>query len=223
MECESDEFLTGAYFNGSHEEILKSAKVMFECAPFLKGEDMIIYRVAKSLGLSVQLKAICRRSGGSEDFVVPRFHHQCQEFRFPEMFKDKAKLAFVFGHVESAENIRWCVLTEERKVPLLSTIHVDGDDVEEATAIVYYQSAALLIEVPKFTSGRGFPVASAQIVLSCIEQEVGNVEAKIETIIEDNDRSTGKTHMLLKNKHTELVTERSQLMCMVPPSKKAKK
>ncbi|XP_064402955.1 uncharacterized protein LOC135348612 [Halichondria panicea] len=46
IECESDEFLK------------------FREAPFLKGEDMIIYRVAKSLGLSVQLKAIC---GGYDD------------------------------------------------------------------------------------------------------------------------------------------------------------
>ncbi len=111
VECESDEFLK---FGG---------------APFLKGEDMIISHVAKSLGLSVQLKAVC--SGyihddvyGSTDaeFIVSSFQHKVKEYP-DEEYNDQVKLAEVFDHVENAKNVRWCVWMRERKVPLLSTIN----------------------------------------------------------------------------------------------------
>ncbi len=167
VECENDEFLK------------------FGEAPFLKGEDMIIYRVAKSLGLSVQLKAIC---GGYDDnsytdFIVPSFKHTEHDLT-EEDFDDKAKLAEAVGHVENAKNVHWCVWRPgKRKVPLLSAIHFDNACFGNGPALeVFYQSAALLMEVPKFTSGRGVPVAFVQAVLGCIEQvneEVEKVKADL--------------------------------------------
>ncbi len=73
----------------------------FGGAPFLKGEDMIIYRgcVAKSLGLSVQLKAICRGFDNG-DFIVPSFQHKVDGY-INEESNDEAMLAEVFGSVES--------------------------------------------------------------------------------------------------------------------------
>ncbi len=150
---------------------------------FLKGEDMIIYCVAKSLGLSVQLKAIY---GGYDDdsytdFIVPSFKHTEHDFT-DEDFDDKAKLAEAFGHVENAKNVHWCVWTGpgKRKVPLLSAIHFDNARFGNGPALeVFYQSAALLMEVPKFTGGRGVPVASVQAVLEQVNEEVEKVEADL--------------------------------------------
>ncbi len=202
VECESDEFLK------------------FGDAPFLKGEDMIIYRVAKSLGLSVQLKAISRNKGAIKDFVIPSFKHQVKEIQFPDdiSLKDKAKLALMFGHVESAKNIRWCVWSKQRKVPLLSTAHYGND----ATAMVYYQSAALLIEVPKFTSGRGVPVASVHAVLSCIDQVNEKVDGDSTNNITGIESVLFREQFKLKSEE-EAVTERNEPMHMIPPAKKAKK
>ena len=212
VECENDEFLK------------------FREAPFLKGEDMIIYRVAKSLGLSVQLKAIC---GGYDDnsytdFIVPSFKHIEHDFT-DEDFDDKAKLAEAFGHVENAKNVHWCVWTGpgKRKVPLLSAIHFDNARFGNGPALeVFYQSAALLMEVPKFTSGRGVPVASVQAVLGCIEQvneEVEKVEADLINFKSKEIMQLKSDEKMLQNKHTKVMTERNELLCMIPPSKRAKK
>ncbi len=136
-----------------------------------------------------------------------------------------------------------------------------------------YQSAALLIEVPKFTSSRGNPVDSVQAVLCRIEQvneEVGKIQAELtkkKTVIEEieariehlkadkeillcwkkyemeqqldwmmqlksdekmlqnkhTELVTERNELICMNKRTELVTERNELICMAPPSKKAKK
>ncbi|XP_064403850.1 uncharacterized protein LOC135349272 [Halichondria panicea] len=218
---------------------------------FLKGEDMIIYRVAKSLGLSVQLKAICGgdnkfHNGKRPDFIVSWFQHRVKDY--PNKESDiavGARLNDAFGsYVETAENVCWCVWKEERKVPLLSFLCFGN----EPTAAAYYQSAALLIEVPNFTSGRGVSVASVQAVLSCIEQvneEVERVEAdlngktrRMERLEESAKHFVDDVSMqkyllkekmklksrrkIVQNRHTELITERNEMMCMVPPSKRAK-
>ena len=156
IECESDEFLKfreAPLIPQSLFPLLYSGNK----DPFLKGEDMIIYRVAKSLGLSVQLKAICE--GYDDDdtgFIVPSFKH----IGYENSNDDKTMLEDAFGHVEHAKNVH-CIW------------QLYGND---ATLRVLYQSAALLLEVPEFTSGRG-----------------------------------------------EVVTERNELMCIIPPSKRAKK
>ncbi len=228
VECESDKFLK---FGGAP-------------LAFLKGEDTIIYRVAESLGLSVQLKAICGGRhqffcGGLDDdyhdtdFIVPSFQHKVNGC-INEESDDEAMLAEAFGSVENAKNVHWCVWTEERKVPLLSTIHYGN----EATVQVYYQSAALLMEVPKFTSGRGVAV------FSCLEQaneEIRKIQAEltekktvieeVEADIEAGDRQLASYQELkeltsdekmLQNRYTDLVTERNELTCMVPPNKRAR-
>ncbi len=206
VECESDKFLK---FGG---------------APFLKGEDMIIYCVAESLGLSVQLKAICcghHDNYYDTDFIVPSFQHKVNH-EFPdEESNDEAMLAEAFGSVENAKNVRWCVWTEERKVPLLSTIHFGN----EATIEVYYQSAALLMEVPKFTSGRGVAEEIRKIQAELTEKKtvIEEVEADIEahsTIASSQELKELKSdEKMLQNRYTDLVTE---LTCMVPPNKRAR-
>ncbi len=161
------------------------------------------------------------------DFIVPSFKHK-HDFT-DEDFDDKAKLAEAFGHVENAKNVHWCVWTGpgKRKVPLLSAIHFDNARFGNGPALeVFYQSAALLMEVPKFTSGRGVPVASVQAVLGCIEQvneEVEKVEADLINFKSKEIMQLKSDEKMLQNKHTKVMTERNELLCMIPPSKRAKK
>ena len=196
VECENDEFLK------------------FGEAPFLKGEDMIIYRVAKSLGLSVQLKAICGGDDygyGRRNFIVPSFQHKVNDQPVINGTEDEDELKKAFGYVENAENVRWCVWTEERKVPLLSCLFFGNEEAADA----YYQSAALLIEVPKFTSGRGASVDSVQSVVSCLEQ-VNEKIREVEADLTRNDTEVDDgLHKMLQNKRTKLVTERNEMMCIL--------
>ena len=119
--------------------------------PFLKGDDMIVYSVAKSLGLSVDLRAICE--GGDGIYAIPTFQHQEDEYgQILEEDTEKDFFRDVFGEgVESAEDVRWCFESELSSNPMLSTIHYGND----ASAEVFYQNAALLVEVPPFSKERG--------------------------------------------------------------------
>ncbi len=66
-------------YNNEFNECRWCGNTEFRDAPFPRGDDMIIYRVAKSLGLSVQLKAICGGLADEDDeescmdFIVPSF------------------------------------------------------------------------------------------------------------------------------------------------------
>ncbi len=88
--------------------------------------------------------------------------------------------------------------------------HGPHDEVYYNNAAVYYQSAALLIQVPKFTSGRGVPVASVQSVLSCIKQvneEIRKVGAHLtrkKTAIEEFEADTVSLKSFLKQVNMEI-------------------
>ena len=57
----------------------------------------------------------------------------------------------VFGkEVKSAENIQWCLKSKLSGEPILSTVCYSN----EASAEVFYQCAALLVQVPEFSSER---------------------------------------------------------------------
>ena len=155
---------------------------------FLKGEDMIIYQVAKSLGLSVDLKAICdlRASDGFMSankckVTIPTFRHEISigysldaswEFHYDS---EKDMLRKEFGEeVKSAENIRWCYKSKLSGEPILSTVYYGNDPMAE----VFYQSAALLVQVPEFSSERH---RLATNMASCSAAEEDPAAKKIKT------------------------------------------
>ncbi len=194
---------------------------------------MIVYRVAKSLDLSVQLKAICRGNYvGSDDedddedsctdfiVTVPSFQHRDHALKYPDV-SDEEKLEYEFRNadfrnVETAENVRWCVWTKKRNVLLLTSYDLlSGEEYQ------YYQSAALLIEVPEFTSGRGG--AFVKTVLNHIE-EVGEEIRRSEAA--GLALCSAKAEKLVTERNElmqKLVTERNELMHMIPPAKRVKK
>ncbi len=137
---------------------------------------MIIYRVSKSLGLSVQL---CRGLADEDDeescidFIVPSFQHRVESYKGDsDDWCDEEQLEHEFGNVENTENVRWCVWTNERKEPLLSSFYI-------------FISAAVLIKVPEFTIDRGG--ASVKTVLNHIEvsEEIRKNEAVLPYSCED--------------------------------------
>ena len=86
---------------------------------------------------------------------------------------DEEQLEHEFGNVENTENVRWCVWTNERKEPLLSSFYI-------------FISAAVLIKVPEFTIDRGG--ASVKTVLNHIEEvseEIRKNEAVLPCSCED--------------------------------------
>ena len=139
--------------------------------PFLKGEDMIVYSVTKSLGLSVDLKAICKDEYDEFCLAIPTFCHKQNDFGLNEEddMDNEDFLRQVFGErVESAEDVRWCFKSQLSPTPMLSTMHYGN----EATSQVYYQNAALLVKVPAFSEERG------KAANSCEAEAQGGLPAK---------------------------------------------
>ena len=132
--------------------------------PFLKGDDMMIQSVAKSLGLSVDLKAICKDKDDQFCLAIPTFRHKEDHFGINHCFdgvimKDEDFVRDTFGEdVKSTEDVRWCFESEFGLAPILSSVCFGN----EASAMVFYQNAALLVEVPAFSEERGKAADSSE-------------------------------------------------------------
>ena len=134
-----------------------------DCALFLKGEDMVIYQVAKTLGLCVQLKAICQSDLSvnmdddshrfNEKYILPTFEYKvCYDLPF-DIVSPKQTLHYIFGKgVRDGRHIVWCVRSDEKKAPSCSYL---GRRYCGFSYELLYQSAVLLVEVPQYSSGRG--------------------------------------------------------------------
>ena len=126
--------------------------------PFLKGRDMTVHLIAKSLGLSVDLKAICEEKGDS--YSIPTFGHEEHPTGMEDDIQEKDFLRQVFGGgVKSAGDVRWCFKAALSPTPILSTVQSSDDSVDSK---VFYQRAALLVEVPAFSKERGKAVNTCQ-------------------------------------------------------------
>jgi hypothetical protein len=137
----------------------------------LKGEDAIIYRIAKSLGLQIDMKSVCSRYRwcGSQFILAKNFKGFNARNMYDEA-SDEEILEKMFGNVIGDENITWCKETEHGSAwdPAGSAITYGN----EPSNAVYYQCACLLIGVPEFTSARsligsGVPTENDVIANSC--------------------------------------------------------
>jgi hypothetical protein len=127
---------------------------------------MVIYQVARALGLSINLKPIINETLCGGVYILPDFGHKEEEDGVGEEYSEFDLLGRVFGHsvqtIEKGEddgdddndlNYHSCVEPCLPEDPILSTMHYGN----EATAYVFYQSATLLVQVPAFSSLRGYP------------------------------------------------------------------
>lgn len=127
--------------------------------PFLKGADMIIYQVAKSLGLDIDLKAICGEEFDSQKYALSKFgpkHEEgCpfeSEWCEPVDNSKQEILEHVFdSDVDTVDDICWCFKSNQHESLLLSTTYYGNETNREA----YYQNAALLVAIPEFSELRG--------------------------------------------------------------------
>ena len=118
---------------------------------------MMVHSVAKSLGLSVDLRAICKDEYDQFCLAIPTFRHEEDprdyNYNDAEDRMDEDFLRDTFGGgVKSTEDVRWCFESEFGPAPILSSVCFGN---EAASAMVFYQNAALLVEVPAFSEESG--------------------------------------------------------------------
>ena len=137
-------------------------------SPYLKGEDALIYEIAKSLELSIALKPV---SEGPDDefwddevyapsdtmYIIPKFRpksfcrHRGREIHYGEKdIKFKLMREHFGDGVLKDDGITWC--QDPKIVELIIEKTEYGN---EPAGCDVYQAAAFLVEVPKFTSLRG--------------------------------------------------------------------
>ena len=158
-------------------------------SPHLKGEDAIVFEVAKSLGLSVALRPIL--SGQHwEDKPKPIEHLVCEDDNNEseedgnyvlltfESHRHRDNLGFghedgwgwrehefittTYDGIEKIDGISWCqnpALFE----PIMSALAYGND----ASLKAYYQSAAFLVTVPKFSAQRGYTLTTPDSDIDC--------------------------------------------------------
>ena len=139
-------------------------------SPYLKGEDALVYEVTKVLQLSICLKSV---SGGplllsesTHDYsmpdtkyiIPPQFYSRPDSCANDDHLIDTEaeKLKVMKDHfggqeITTDEGVTWC--QDLKKMGLVVESMEYGNEPEGCDI---YEAAAFLIQVPEFTSGRGF-------------------------------------------------------------------
>ena len=145
-------------------------------SPFLKGEDALIYEVAYSLKLSISLKPVTNgptahdRGCETTKYIISKFHckDKCTNEDHLEVEEGDKDVAFAvlknhFGenNVVEADGITWCQ-DPEIVEPVVESIFYGN----EPSGCDIYQAAALLVNVPEFSSQRARKRGSVTTTLS---------------------------------------------------------
>lgn len=125
---------------------------------YLKGPDALIYYTAKSLSLPIAIKPIIWEKHSDDRSVTQEFltHFACDDYVYDvydfsgyiEMSSDK--FSDMFGPFISEKEITWCQSKHSWHEATGCAMHYGN----EATIQLYYQTVALLICIPKYTSQR---------------------------------------------------------------------
>lgn len=139
-------------------------------APLLKGQDLIIYKIAVALRLKIFLEPIISEGPGKLLQSKPLLTSLCKSFFMPEFQSHTVGGTFYDGDSRAQSSIRrsfdgvkstgvrWCQRPKFFE-PILSGATLEEPDIYsryyEAIPHAFYQSAACLIQVPKYTNKRG--------------------------------------------------------------------
>ena len=118
---------------------------------YLKGPDALIYYTAKSLGLLIAIKPIIWASYATKSSVAKKFStlFLCDDYSYSSDCSGP-DLSDMFGPLISEKEITWCQSENSWEEVTGCSIHYGN----EATIRLYYQTVALLICIPKYTSQR---------------------------------------------------------------------
>ena len=120
----------------------------------LKGADLLVYMVAKSLGLSVIVKPVVQRRDEyycsyDEQVLLKRFHKVQHNDYFDNCQKEQFEELFGPGH--HVKHISWCQTLEHSQWQAAGfTGHYGNDPSLEA----YYQTATILVGIPEWGEER---------------------------------------------------------------------
>ena len=155
----------GFFCEYKYVETTASGKVAWDSSQgkdpnFLKGGDMVIYQVAKSFGLSVSINPVCGiyRKKNEKNYILPKFGHQTTSWDYDEDTNLLQSELNRSGDIYLSDKIKWCGWSDEWDEPAISSAHYGN----EISTVMYYQAAALLIEVPKYSTRRGHNETSDQ-------------------------------------------------------------
>ena len=112
----------------------------------LKGADLLVYMIAKSLGLPVIVKPVVKKrcSHDHEQVLLERFH----KIKHSNCFTDNDQFKDLFGSGHHAKHISWCQPLEHSR--LWQAAGFTGSYGNEPSLEAYYQTAAILVGIPEW-------------------------------------------------------------------------
>ena len=117
----------------------------------LKGADLLVYMVAKSLGLSVIVKPVVKSTSGwyHEQTLLKTFHKVQQNDDFDGCLNEQFKKLFGTGH--HVKHISWCQTLDHSQWQAAGFTGYYGN--QELLA-AYYQTATILVGMPEWGEER---------------------------------------------------------------------
>ena len=139
-------------FASHHMYVYTDLNKTEELPGLLKGADLLVYMVAKSLGLSVIVKPVVKNELWSrEQILLKSFHNvkRCESDEY-QTENDRFKNVFGSGSGHHAKHITWCqTLKHSEFWQAAGFAGYYGNDPSSASA-AYYQTAAIFVGVPEW-------------------------------------------------------------------------
>ena len=153
-------------FASHHRYVYTDLNKTEDLPSLLKGADLLVYMVAKSLGLSVIVKPVVREKHSwrlkypcsNEQVLLKTFHKVQQNDDFDGYLNEQFKK--LFGTGNHVKHISWCQTLEDSEWQAAGFTGYYGN--QELLA-AYYQTATILVGIPEWGEERKRKCASGSI------------------------------------------------------------
>ena len=137
-------------FASHHRYVYTDLNKTEDLPSLLKGADLLVYMVAKSLGLSVIVNPVVKGTGWyDEQVLLKRFHKIQHNDYFEECRKEQFEELFGPGH--HVKHISWCQTLEDSQ---WQAAGFSGHYGNEPSLVAYYQTATILVGIPEWGEER---------------------------------------------------------------------
>ena len=137
-------------FASHHRYVYTDLNKTEDLPSLLKGADLLVYMVAKSLGLSVIVNPVVKSTGWyDEQVLLKRFHKIQHNDYFEECRKEQFEELFGPGH--HVKHISWCQTPEDSQ---WQAAGFSGHYGNEPSLVAYYQTATILVGIPEWGEER---------------------------------------------------------------------
>ena len=136
-------------FASHHRYVYTDLNDTEDLPSLLKGADLLVYMVAKSLGLSVIVKPVVKQHWRRTQILLETFHKIQHNSYFDECENEQFEELFGPGH--HVKHISWCQTLDHSQ---WQAAGFTGHYGNEPSLVAYYQTATILVGIPEWGEER---------------------------------------------------------------------